>query len=312
MSEFHHISVLLKEVIESLNIKENGIYVDCTLGGAGHAKKIVERLSGNGRFVGIDRDIEAIEAAKIRLTGSLPQVDIVRGNFKNIGDILDSLGIDKVDGVLFDLGVSSHQIDTKERGFSYIADGALDMRMDQSQELSAYDVVNKYDEATLTKIFLEYGEERWGKRVAKFICDYRKANPIKTTGELVNIIDRAIPKEVRRNMEGHSAKRIFQAIRIEVNDELNILENAFKTAVERLNKGGRLSVITFHSLEDRICKNVFKELATDCLCPKEFPVCRCNHKKNVKIIGKPKKASNFELNDNRRAKSATLRVVEKV
>ena len=315
MSEFNHISVLLNEVIEALNIKKDGVYVDCTLGGAGHAAKIVEKLSKEGRFIGIDRDIEAIEAAKARLmllNENEPKINIIRENFKNIENILNDLGIESVDGVLFDLGVSSHQIDTRERGFSYIADGELDMRMDRSQSLSAYDVVNNYDEETLTRIFIEYGEERWGKRVAKFICDFRKTAPIKTTGELVNIIDRAIPKEVRKNTGGHSAKRIFQAIRIEVNDELNILENAFKTAVRFLNPKGRLAVITFHSLEDRIAKNVFKELSTDCVCPKDLPVCVCNHKKSVKIVGKPKRASMTELNDNRRAKSATLRVVEKI
>ena len=315
MSEFNHISVLLNEVIEALNIKKDGVYVDCTLGGAGHATKIVEKLSKEGRFIGIDRDMEAIEAAKARLmllNENKPTINIIRENFKNIENILNDLDIESVDGVLFDLGVSSHQIDTRERGFSYIADGELDMRMDRSQSLSAYDVVNNYDEENLTRIFIEYGEERWGKRVAKFICDFRKTAPIKTTGELVNIIDRAIPKEVRRNTEGHSAKRVFQAIRIEVNDELNILENAFKTAVRFLNPKGRLAVITFHSLEDRIAKNVFKELSTDCVCPKDLPVCVCNHKKSVKIVGKPKRASMTELNDNRRAKSATLRVVEKI
>lgn len=312
MSEFNHISVLSNEVIDALNIKNDGVYVDCTLGGAGHGAKIVEKLSEKGKFIGIDRDIEAIEAAKIRLTKKKPQIDIIQSNFKNIENILNNLGIEKVDGVLFDLGVSSHQIDTKERGFSYITNGVLDMRMDRSQSLSAYEVVNTYDEEDLTKIFLEYGEERWGKRVAKFICDFRKKSPIKTTGELVNIIDRAIPKEARRSMEGHSAKRIFQAIRIEVNDELNILENAFKTATNFLNPGGRLAVITFHSLEDRIAKSVFKELSTDCLCPKNLPICVCNHKKSVRIIGKPKRASIAELKDNRRAKSATLRVVEKI
>ena len=312
MSKFNHISVLLNEVIESLNIRENGVYVDCTLGGAGHAAKIVEKLSENGRFIGIDRDVEAINAAKTRLDGKKPRIDIVQANFKNIENILNNLSVEKVDGVLFDLGVSSHQIDTKERGFSYIADCELDMRMDRTQNLSAYDVVNTYAEEHLTRIFIEYGEERWGKRIAKFICDFRKNAPVKTTGELVNIIDRAIPKEARKNMEGHSAKRIFQAIRIEVNDELNILENAFQTAVKFLNPGGRLAVITFHSLEDRIAKNVFKELSTDCICPKDLPVCVCNHKRSIKIIGKPKKAGKVELSNNRRAKSATLRVVEKL
>lgn len=312
MNEFHHISVLLNEATDSLNIKENGIYVDCTLGGAGHARNVVSKLSKDGRFVGIDRDIDAINAAKLRLDESLPEVYIVQGNFKNLANILDRLKIEKVDGILFDLGVSSHQIDTKERGFSYIADAALDMRMDKTQKLSAYEVVNAYDENQLEQIFLKYGEERWGKRVAKFICDFRKNSPIKTTGELVNIIDRAIPKEVRRNTEGHSAKRIFQAIRIEVNDEINILEDTFKAAADRLNKGGRLSVITFHSLEDRICKNVFKELSIGCICPKDLPICVCNHKKTVKIIGKPIRASVEELKNNRRAKSATLRVVERI
>lgn len=311
MSNFYHIPVLLNETIDALNIKSNGVYVDCTLGGAGHAKKILSRLSG-GKFVGIDQDADAIAAAKERLSSNETKINIVRGNFKDIGDILDGLSIFKVDGVLFDLGVSSHQIDTADRGFSYINDGPLDMRMNRERSLSAADVVNSYSEEDLNRIFHDYGEERWGKRIAQFICNFRKTLPIKTTRELVDIIDRAIPKEVRKNQEGHSAKRVFQAIRIEVNDELNILENALKTAAARLNIGGRLAVITFHSLEDRAVKNVFKELATDCICPKEIPVCVCNHKRSVKIIGKPIKATELELENNSRAKSATLRVVEKV
>ena len=312
MNNFHHISVLLDEAIDALNINPVGVYVDCTLGGAGHAAKITQKLSKGGRFVGIDQDEDAIEAARERLTDTDAEINIVKDNFKNLRNILNDLKIEKVDGILFDLGVSSHQIDTAERGFSYINDGALDMRMNKEQKLSAYDVVNKYGKEDLERIFYEYGEERWGKRVAEFICDFRKKAPIKTTGELVNIIDRAIPKEVRKNTEGHSAKRIFQAVRIEVNDELNILEQSFKTAAEFLSPGGRLAVITFHSLEDRVCKNTFKELATDCLCPKDIPVCVCNHKKSVKIIGKPIRPGDREINGNSRAKSAILRVAEKL
>lgn len=312
MENFHHISVLLNETIDALNIKPNGVYVDCTLGGAGHAAKIIEKLSADGRFIGIDQDADAIKAARERLVNNEAKIDIVKDNFKNLRNVLNGLDIEKADGILFDLGVSSHQIDTAGRGFSYITDGALDMRMDREQTLSAYDIVNGYEQKDLERIFYKYGEERWGKRIAEFICDFRKNAPIKTTSELVNIIDRAIPKEVRRNAEGHSAKRIFQAVRIEVNDELNILEQSFKTAAEFLKPAGRLAVITFHSLEDRVCKNTFKELATDCLCPKDVPVCVCNHRKSVKIIGKPIRPSEAEVDANKRAKSAILRVVEKL
>ncbi len=312
MAEFHHISVLFDETIDALKIKPDGVYVDCTLGGAGHALGIVSRLSEKGRFIGIDRDEDAIEAAKKRLSGVNPKIDIVRGNFKDLKKILDTLAVDKIDGCLFDLGVSSHQIDTAERGFSYMHDGPLDMRMDTSAAFTAKNVVNAYDEEELGRIFKEYGEERWGNRIAKFICNYRKEKPIETTFELINIIERAIPKDIRRYSRGHCAKRVFQAIRIEVNDELKFLGDVFKEAVFRLNPKGRLAIITFHSLEDRIAKKTLKELATDCICPKSYPVCVCHHKKSIKLVGNLIRAGEEEIKANSRAKSATLRVVEKL
>ncbi|MBO6178395.1 MAG: 16S rRNA (cytosine(1402)-N(4))-methyltransferase RsmH [Selenomonadaceae bacterium] len=312
MEKFHHVSVLFDETMVALNINPDGVYVDCTLGGAGHALGISSKLSKNGRLIGIDQDEDAIIAASERLTDLNPKIDVVQGNFRDLAKILDSLKIDKIDGCLFDLGVSSHQIDTAERGFSYIKDGPLDMRMDKNADFSAKDVINKYTEEELGRIFKEYGEERWGNRIAKFICNFRKEKTIETTFELIDIIDRAIPKDVRRNMEGHSAKRIFQAVRIEVNHELDSLEDTFKEAALRLNPKGRLAIITFHSLEDRIAKKTLKELSTDCICPKTYPICLCNHKKSVKLIGKPIRATGEELNANRRAKSATLRVAEKL
>ena len=310
--EFKHIPVMHDECIKYLNIKSDGIYVDGTLGGAGHSSSIAAHLSQDGRLIGIDRDDNAIKAASERLREFGERVCIVKNNFKNINEVLDNLGIDKIDGALLDLGVSSHQLDEASRGFSYIKDAPLDMRMDQTGELSAYEVVNNYDEERLSEIIFKYGEERWAKRVAKFIVDKRAIKPINTTLELVSVINAAIPKGARMT-GGNAAKRTFQAIRIEVNGELEILKNAVNDFVSRLKPGGRLLVITFHSLEDRIIKEEFSLLASGCTCPKEFPVCICGNKPKVKVLtGKPVVASDEELLNNSRSKSAKLRVIEKL
>lgn len=312
MMEFRHIPVMLNECIDSLNIKPDGIYVDGTLGGAGHSSQIVRRLGENGLLIGIDRDENAIKAAGERLCGYDGRVLIVKNNFKNINEVLKSADIDKIDGALLDLGVSSHQLDEASRGFSYMHDAPLDMRMDRDEAKSAYDVINVYDENRLAEIIFDYGEERWAKRIAKFIADGRKAKPIETTGELVKIISAAIPKGARMN-GGNPAKRTFQAIRIEVNGELEILRGAIDDFAGHLNAGGRLAVITFHSLEDRIVKEEFARLARGCTCPKEFPVCVCGNKPSVKVLtGKPITASEAELEQNSRSKSAKLRVIEKL
>ena len=310
--EFHHVSVMLEETVQGLVTDPQGTYVDCTLGGGGHSHRIAELLAPEGRLIGLDQDEAAIKAAAERLSDAGCRVDIVHSNFRYLEKILNDLGVEQVDGVVFDLGVSSHQIDTAERGFSYMQDAPLDMRMDSEAALSAYDVVNTYSQEELARIFHDYGEERWGKRIAEFIVKERENNPIKTTGELVEVICKAVPKAVRRAAAGHPAKRIFQAIRIEVNDELGILENAFKTAVRFLKPGGRLAIITFHSLEDRIAKQTLKEMARGCVCPPEMPVCTCNHKPEVKLLGKPKQATKEELRDNSRSKSAKLRIAEKM
>lgn len=309
MLDFEHKSVMLDEVLTALNIKPDGFYLDCTLGGAGHAKAIGERLNNRGLIIGIDQDEDAIAAATENLSGLACGVKISLGNFSELDKILDEFGVDKIDGAIFDLGVSSHQIDTAERGFSYIHDAPLDMRMDRRQNLTAYDVINRYDEDRLIKIFREYGEERFSKRIAAAICQARKISPLKTTGELVKLIEKNVP---RTKNGGHPAKRIFQAIRIEVNGELEILETSIKKAVDKLKIGGRIVVITFHSLEDRIVKETFKSLAQGCICPKNFPVCVCNHKPTIKILGKAKIPTLDEINFNSRAKSAKLRVAEKI
>ena len=300
---------MLNEVIDALNIQPHGIYLDCTLGGGGHSLKIGESLSADGILIGIDRDEDAISAAREKLSSLRCRVEIVHGNFSELDKILDELQIDKIDGAIFDLGVSSHQIDTAARGFSYMNDAPLDMRMDRTKNFSAFDVINNYSEENLVKIFSEYGEERFSKRIAKNIIGARKNSPIETTGELVKIIEKAVPKI---SDGGHPAKRVFQAVRIEVNHELEILNGAVNSAVKRLNFGGRIAIITFHSLEDRIIKNTFKTLAQGCICPKNFPVCVCGHKAEIKILGKAKTATVEELNQNSRAKSAKLRIAEKI
>ena len=306
---FKHKSVMLDEVLNALDVKPEGTYLDCTLGGAGHARAIGERLNERGLLIGLDQDEDAITAATENLSGLACDVRIVRGNFSELNAILDDLGIDKIDGATFDLGISSYQIDTANRGFSYMHDAPLDMRMDRRRTLTARDVINSYDEDRLIKIFREYGEERFAKRIAAAVCRTRKTSAIETTGELARLIERTAP---RTQHGGHPAKRVFQAIRIEVNGELDILADAIKKAVDRLKPGGRLAVITFHSLEDRIIKETFRTLAQGCICPKSFPVCVCNHKASIKILGKAKAPTLAEVEGNSRAKSAKLRVVEKI
>ena len=311
MTDFHHVSVLPEEALTALCIRPDGIYVDCTLGGAGHAGRIAAQLSPKGQLIGIDQDELAIAAAQERLAAVKCGVTLVRDNFRNLRAILEREGISSVDGILFDLGISSPQIDTAERGFSYMQDAPLDMRMDRCAARSARTVVNEYTAEALTEIFYTYGEERWAKRIAAFIVEERAQHPIETTGELVAVIDRAVPKAVRAQ-GGHPAKRVFQAIRIEVNEELTILADAMKDAVNMLGTGGRLAVITFHSLEDRIVKKTLKQLAQGCICPPRTPVCICGHTPKVRLIGKARAASASECAANPRAKSAKLRVAEKI
>lgn len=309
--EFKHISVLLNECIEGLNIKEDGIYVDGTLGGAGHSSEIIKNLCERGRLIGIDQDKDALKAAKEELK-DYNNVTFVHSNFYNIENILHDLNIAGVDGILMDLGVSSYQLDNGERGFSYMQDAPLDMRMNRENSLSAYEVINSYSEEDLFRIIKDYGEEKFAKRIANFIINKRKEKNIESTLELVDVIRAAIPAKARR--EGpHPAKRTFQAIRIEVNKELEIIEKTIRDGVERLNVGGRMAIITFHSLEDRIVKTVYKNLANPCTCPSSFPVCVCNKKPIVKIITrKPIEASKEELDYNPRSRSAKLRIIEKI
>ena len=309
--EFNHISVLLNECLEGLNIKENGIYVDGTLGGAGHSSEILKRLSNEGRLIGIDQDTDALKAAKERLK-NYSNVTFVHSNFSSIENVLNNLNIDGVDGILMDLGVSSYQLDEGERGFSYMKDAPLDMRMNRENDFSAYNVVNEYSEEDLYRIIRDYGEEKFAKRIASFIVENRQEKNIETTLELVEIIKSAIPAKARR--EGpHPAKRTFQAIRIEVNSELSILNKTIEDGVGKLNKGGRMAIITFHSLEDRIVKNKFRDLAVSCRCPKEFPVCVCGEKAKVKVISrKAIEPTKEEVDINPRSRSAKLRVIEKL
>ena len=311
MTDFHHVSVLPEETLAALRIRPDGIYVDCTLGGAGHAGRIAAQLSPAGHLIGIDQDEVAIDAAQERLVAVKCGVTLVHDNFRNLRAILEREGISSVDGILFDLGISSPQIDTAERGFSYMQDAPLDMRMDRRAAHSARTVVNEYTAEALTEIFYTYGEERWAKRIAEFIIEERAQHPIETTGELVAVIDRAVPKAVRAQ-GGHPAKRVFQAIRIEVNEELTILADAMKDAVDMLSAGGRLAVITFHSLEDRIVKRTLKQLAQGCICPPKTPVCICGHTPKVRLTGKARAASAAECAANPRAKSAKLRAAEKL
>ncbi len=306
---FNHTPVLLNECIDGLNIKPNGIYVDGTMGGAGHSLRIVEKLK-SGKLIGIDKDDTALSVCKDRLK-DFKNVVFVKSDFKNFKNVVENLNINGVDGILLDLGVSSHQIDTPERGFSYRFDGELDMRMDKTQSLTAFDVVNTYSEADLAKIIYLYGEENFSRSIARKIVEVRRAEPIKTTMQLKEVVESAIPKKFHG--AGSPCKKTFQAIRIEVNSELDGLDTVIYDMVEKLNKGGRLAIITFHSLEDRIVKNVFKELSTNCICDKSIPVCVCNHKASVSLVNrKPIIATNTELKENKRSSSAKLRIVEKL
>lgn len=309
--EFKHISVLLNESVDALNIKKDGVYADGTLGGGGHSEKILERLSDKGLLIGIDRDIEAIEAAKERLK-NYSNVIYENTNFKNIKEILQKNDIKNIDGAVLDLGVSSYQLDNADRGFSYIASSRLDMRMDTSASLDAYKVVNTYSEEELAKIFFEYGEEKFSRRIAAKIVEERAKKPIETTLELSELVKKCIPqKTVKKG--SHPAKRVFQAIRIEVNGELDILEGAINDFFDSLKSGGRLAIISFHSLEDRIVKNTFANLARGCVCPKDFPVCVCGQKPRGKIITKKAVVpTEDEIEFNKRSKSSKLRVIEKI
>ncbi len=309
--EFNHISVLLNECIEGLNIKENGIYVDGTLGGGGHSSHIAENLT-TGRLIGIDQDTDAIQAASKRLEPYKNVFTAVHSNFYNVREVLDNLGIEKVDGFLLDLGVSSYQLDEADRGFSYMHDAPLDMRMNRENEYSAWNVVNEKSEKELNDIIFKYGEEKWAKRIAQFIVQERAIKPIETTYELVEVIKKAVPKGARRDGP-HPAKRTFQAIRIEVNGELAILDKTVDDMVASLNPGGRLCIITFHSLEDRIIKNAMKRHENPCVCPPEFPVCVCGKKPDGKVITrKPILPSDEELELNPRSRSAKLRILERI
>ena len=309
--EFKHVSVLLNETIEKLNIKKDGIYVDCTLGGAGHSSEILKRLSEKGRLIGIDQDTDAINAAKEKLK-EYKNVTYVHDNFHNIKNILDKLDIEKVDGILMDLGVSSYQLDKPERGFSYMHDAPLDMRMNKDSNFSAFDVVNGYDENKLYEVIRNYGEEKFAKRIAQFIVNKRNEGDINSTLELVEIIKSAIPAKFRRQGP-HPAKRTFQAIRIEVNGELEILNSTIEDGVDKLSEEGRMCIITFHSLEDRIVKNKFKELKNPCICPPDIPMCVCGRIPKIEIITrKPIEPSEYEISINPRSRSAKLRVAEKI
>ena len=310
MSEFHHVSVLLEECIEGLNIRPDGIYVDGTLGGAGHSSQIAKRLT-TGRLIGIDRDPVALKAASERLAPYMDRVTLVHSNFCKIASVLKELNIDGVDGILLDLGVSSPQLDDGARGFSYMADAPLDMRMNNEDALTAHTVVNSWSQDELKRILYDYGEERYAPRIASAICARREAKPIETTLELVDIIRGAMPAAALREKQ-HPAKRSFQAIRIAVNDELGSVEKVMKDAIPCLNPGGRLAIITFHSLEDRIVKNAMADAAKGCTCPPSFPVCVCGKKPQVKLITrKPIVSGDEELERNPRARSAKLRVCEK-
>lgn len=309
--KFSHTTVLQNEMVSHVLTNTNGTYVDCTLGGGGHSLALAEGLSNLGCIIGVDQDGEAIEAAKERLRGAQCKFISVRDNFSNINGILKENGIEKVDGFIFDLGVSSHQLGDGARGFSYMNNGKLDMRMDQRNSLTAYDVINTYTEEHLRNIIRDYGEERWASRIVDFIDRARMRRPISTTEELVHVIKAAIPSAARRDGP-HPAKRTFQAIRIEVNNELGILRKAMEDCINHLNKGGRLGVITFHSLEDRIIKNTFRDMSKDCICPSEIPICICNHRRQVRSVGKAIRPSPQEVKENPRARSAVLRVVEKV
>ena len=309
--DFNHISVLLEETIEGLHIRPEGIYVDGTLGGGGHSHEICRRLAGKGRLIGLDQDGEAIAAASQRLKEYEDRVTIIRSNYCNMASELAAAGVEAVDGILLDLGVSSWQLDQAERGFSYREDAPLDMRMDRRESRTAYEVVNTYDEAELCRILWDYGEERFARKIAGNICRKRQEKPVETTGELVEIIRTSIPAKMRAT-GGHPAKRTFQALRIEVNRELEVLEQSLDGMIGLLKDGGRIAVITFHSLEDRIVKNAFRKNEKPCICPPEFPVCVCGRESMGRVITrKPILPSGEEIERNKRSKSAKLRIFER-
>lgn len=308
---FEHRSVLLNETVDSLNIKPNGIYVDGTLGGGGHAYEVAKRLGPSGRLIGIDQDADAIAAATERLKDYKDKVTIVRSNYRNIREVLEGLRIQKADGIYLDLGVSSYQLDTVNRGFTYRENAPLDMRMDQRNEKTAADIVNDYGEMELYRVIRDYGEEKFAKNIAKHIVQARKTGRIETTDQLVEIIKAAIPAKMRAE-GGHPAKRTFQALRIELNQELEVLNESIDTMIDLLNPGGRLSIITFHSLEDRIVKTRFRTNENPCICPPDFPVCVCGRKSRGKVITrKPIVPGDEEITENRRSKSSKLRVFER-
>ena len=309
--EFKHKSVLLEETIDGLNVKPDGIYVDGTLGGAGHASEVCKKLSAKGRFIGIDQDQDAIIAASERLDAYKDQVTIIRSNYCYMAQELKNRGIHQVDGIVLDLGVSSYQLDNEERGFTYRVDAPLDMRMDQRQSQTAADIVNGYDEKELYRIIRDYGEDKFAKNIAKHIVAAREQEPIRTTGELNEIIRRAIPMKIQKN-GGHPSKRTFQAIRIELNHELDVLRDSLDGMIDMLGDGGRICIITFHSLEDRIVKTIFRKNENPCTCPSHFPVCVCGNKSKGKVITrKPILPSDVEMEENPRSKSAKLRIFER-
>ncbi len=310
MIEFQHIPVMLNECIEGLNIKENGIYVDGTLGGAGHSSVIASQLK-NGKLIGIDKDQDALTVSGERLAQYGDRVVLVKSDFKDMASVLDNLAIESVDGILLDLGISSYQVDTAERGFSYRFDGELDMRMDRTQTLSAYHVVNEYSQEQLARIIWQYGEDQFSRLIAKKIVEARSIAPITRTSQLKEIIENCVPKKFQQN--GSPCKKTFQAIRIEVNGELTRLKESIVEMIGKLKIGGRLVIITFHSLEDRIVKDIFKEESIGCICDKKLPVCVCNHKARVKLVNKkPIVATEEELEYNKRSKSAKVRIVERI
>lgn len=310
--EFSHVSVLAEECIQALNLRPDGVYVDGTTGGGGHSLRIAQQLGPAGRLICIDRDEEALAAASRRLEAYRDRVTFVKSNFAQIAQVIEGQGLAGVDGILFDLGVSSYQLDNGDRGFSYMHDAPLDMRMDRSQPFSAWDVVNTYTQEQLRQILWEYGEERYSGRVAAAIVQQREESPIETTGQLAQVIREAMPAAARREKQ-HPAKRSFQAIRIEVNGELRAVEQAMEGSVDKLLPGGRLAVISFHSLEDRIVKNVFRDMESDCICDKSLPVCVCGKKRELKQVNKkPITASEEEQKENPRSKSAKLRIAERV
>ncbi|MBQ3638627.1 MAG: 16S rRNA (cytosine(1402)-N(4))-methyltransferase RsmH [Clostridia bacterium] len=310
--EFSHLSVMLPEVIAVLEPERGGVYVDCTAGGGGHSFEIAKQLPEGSRLICLDQDDDALDACRVRLAGFMDRVTLVKSNFRDLDAALDLCGAEKLDGALWDLGVSSHQLDDGDRGFSYSKDAPLDMRMDRSASLTARDVVNTYSEAELARILRDWGEERFASRIARKICEIRENTPIETTTELAAAVSEAIPAGARQREAQNPARRTFQAVRIEVNGELSAIEPSLRAAAERMNPGGRLAVITFHSLEDRIVKDVFRSLSTGCTCPPEFPVCVCGKKPVLKLLSKkPETPGEEELKINPRSRSAKLRTAEK-